>query len=163
MSKFGIGALVLLFLSAEVLADDFNGKVIEVIDGNTFKILDSDDQTYTVVLMGIDCPEPGQEYSEEALKCLEKIVLGKKITVTSRGKDRLGNTLGEVIIDGKKDPRVDLLTEGLAWTAEKHPSADLELLRVSASAKGKGLWKQNNPTPPWVYRREQSMLQPKSS
>ena len=83
--------------------------------------------------------------------------------MTSKGKDRLGNTLGEVMIGGKKDPRIDLLTEGLAWTSENHPMADLEGLRVSAQAKGKGLWKQNNPTPPWIYRREQSMLQPKSS
>ena len=73
-----------------------------------------------------------------------------------------GATLGVVLADDD-DPRVKLLKEGLAWTAEKNPSEDLEPLRQWAEQKGKGLWKEENPTPPWTYRRQQSMMKPKSS
>jgi micrococcal nuclease len=91
------------------------------------------------------------------------MILGKNVTVSFKGKDRLGNSLAEVRINGKKDPRLELLKEGLAWTEEKNPLPDLEAQRSWAQSKNKGLWKRDNPTPPWIYRREQTMLQRKSS
>jgi endonuclease YncB( thermonuclease family) len=54
-------------------------------------------------------------------KFLEKMVLGKKVTMSIKGKDWRGNPLAVVLVNGKKDPRVELLEEGLAWTAEKNP------------------------------------------
>ena len=36
-----------------------------------------------------------------------------------RGKDRLGNYVGIVLLEEAVDVRVHLLEEGLAWTAEK--------------------------------------------
>jgi endonuclease YncB( thermonuclease family) len=68
-----------------------------------------------------------------------------------------------MVVKNAKDPRIELLEEGLVWTAEKNPAADLEAIRMKAEQKGKGIWKDANPTPPWIYRREQSMLQAKSS
>jgi micrococcal nuclease len=38
-----------------------------------------------------------------------------------------------------------------------------ELIRVKAQEKGKGLWKETDPTPPWTYRRQQTMTQFKTS
>jgi endonuclease YncB( thermonuclease family) len=64
---------------------------------------------------------------------------------------------------GELDPRVELLKQGLAWTSEKDPIPELESHRNEAQQKGKGLWKNDNPTPPWIFRRQQSMMQPKSS
>ena len=146
-----------------VIANDLQGKVVTVIDGNTLQILCNNDETHVVQLIGIDSPELSQEYGEESKERLEKIVLGKKVTISIQGKDRRGNPLAVVLVNGKKDPRVELLEEGLAWTAEKNPLADLEACRTRAQLKGVGLWKQNNPTPPWTHRRQQSMLEPKTS
>lgn len=163
MEKLFFTTMTAMMLTTLAMANDVKGKVIAVIDGNTLQVLGSDEQTYNILLWGIDCPELGQEYGEAAKKHLEKLIMGKSVTVMFRGKDRLGNTLAEVMVNGKKDPRIDLLREGLAWTAEKNPSADLETVRTAAQAKANGLWKQDNPTPPWVFRREQTMLQRKSS
>jgi micrococcal nuclease len=143
--------------------DEIVGNVISVIDGNTLEIAGNDNQVYKVLLAGIDCPEIGQEYGDQAKKFLERLVLRKDVTVRFQGKDRRGNHLAIVMIKGNKDLRVDILKEGLAWTSEKDPSPDLEEYKTSARQKGKGLWKEDNPVPPWTYRREQSMLQPKSS
>jgi micrococcal nuclease len=151
------------FSSVIVFANDIQGKVVAVIDGNTLQILCNNDETHTVQLMGIDSPELSQEYGEESKEFLEKIALGKKVTVTIKGKDWRGNPLAEVLVNGKRDPRVELLEEGLAWTAEKNPLPDLEDCRTRAQQKGIGLWKQSNPTPPWTHRRQQTMLQPKTS
>ena len=159
--------LVLIVLTSMIqvvgLANDVvTARVISVIDGNTLEIRGEDNETRKVILAGIDSPELTQEFGEKAKKLLEKLALEKEVTVQITGKDRTGTSIGIVIIEDK-DPRLELLKEGLAWTSEKNPLPDLESVRLKAQEKGKGLWKQDNPTPPWQYRREQTMLQPKSS
>lgn len=132
-------------------------------NGNTLEVLGADQETYTIVLAGIDSPELTQAYGEKARLYLEKMLLNKDVTIHFQGKDRKGNDLAVVLLKGKSDPRIALLKEGLAWTAEKDPLPELEVHRTSAQEKGKGLWKEENPTPPWTHRRRQSMTQPKSS
>lgn len=155
--------IIAMMLATPVNANDVNGKVVAVIDGNTLQVVGRDNELYNVLLADIDCPELDQQFGQESKRCLEKMILNKNVTIIFKGKDRLGNTLAEVLINGKKDPRVQLLQEGFAWTSEKNPLPVLEAFRSAAQSNRKGLWKQDNPTPPWVYRREQSMLQQKSS
>lgn len=155
--------IAFLFGSAALAGDEVKGKVIAVIDGNTLSIAGDDNQTHQVMLAGIDSPELDQEFGEKAKSFLEKIILKKEVTVKFTGKDRLGNYLAEVLVNGKEDPRIELLKQGYAWTAEKNPVPDFESYRTWAQQKGKGLWKQENPTPPWTFRRQQTMLQAKSS
>lgn len=163
MRELFFSTMITMMLTTLVMANDVKGKVVAVIDGNTLKVVGNDDQLYTVLLAGIDSPELNQEFGQESKKFLEKLILNKNVTLTFKGKDRMGNTLAEVVLKGKKDPRMALLEQGFAWTSEKNPLQDLEAVRSAAQVQGKGLWKQDNPTPPWVFRREQSMLQRKSS
>jgi endonuclease YncB( thermonuclease family) len=142
--------------------DQITARVVSVIDGNTLEIIGSDNEKQKILLAGIDSPELTQEYGEKARKFLEKMMLEKTVTVEITGQDRKGTPLAIVMIEDK-DPRHELLKEGLAWTAERNPLPDLEVMRAKAQEKGKGLWKQDNPTPPWTHRREQTMLTPKSS
>jgi micrococcal nuclease len=158
-------AATFIFICNSVFGNEIgmSGQVITVIDGNTVEVRTEANEVMTIILADIDCPELTQEFGDEAKRFLEKLILKKEVTVELRGKDRKGNNLGVLFIKGKKDARIDLLQEGLAWTAERNPHPDLEIHRTSAQQEGKGLWKQDNPTPPWIHRREQSMLQPKSS
>jgi micrococcal nuclease len=154
----------LLILFRNGIAEDFRGKVVNVIDGNTLEVLTADNQTQKILLAGIDCPEPGQDYAEKAKKHLERLTLEKEVSVTIKGKDRWGNYLAIIIVTRNEvDPRRSLLEEGLAWTAEKNPLSELEVIRLKAVEKARGIWKEQNPKAPWIYRREQTMLQAKSS
>ncbi len=160
--------LVVLFAMLALSASGFagnvlNGKVTSVIDGNTFEMMADDSESYKIMLFGIDSPELGQEFGEKAKKFLEKIILNKEVNVSIQGKDRWGNRLGIVLIEGTTDPRYNLLEAGLAWTAEHEPIQDLEAIKEKAREKGKGLWKEQDPTPPWIYRRQQTLTQLKSS
>ncbi len=156
--------LATLMINLKCFAEnELTGKVINVIDGNTIEMVAQDNETYKVMLFGIDCPEIGQEFADKARKFLEKIILDKNVNIKIQGKDRWGNRLGIILIDGKIDPRYELLEAGLAWTAERNPIDELESIKEKAKEKGKGLWKEQDPTPPWIYRRQQSMMQPKSS
>ncbi len=143
--------------------EEIKGIITNVIDGNTIEISCGDHEKYKVLLHGIDSPEPGQNYSEQAKRLLSKLLYMKSVTILIQGKDRLGTRLGEVLVDGASDPRHELIKEGLAWTSEKEPIIELESLKDQARSMGKGLWKEENPIPPWIFRRQQSMLQMKSS
>lgn len=164
MKKWELLFLLMIFVSAASLAGDkISGKVRSVIDGNTLEIEDENKEIQIVQLAGIDCPELSQEYGDHAKSFLENIALQKKVTFTVTGKDRWGKQLGVVLINGRVDVRIEILKEGLAWTAERNPHQEFETIKETAKENSKGLWKQDNPTPPWVYRRQQTMLAPKES
>jgi micrococcal nuclease len=161
--KKGMIVFLLLASFSVFAGEEISGKVKSVIDGNTLEIVTENNEIQIVLLAGIDCPELNQEYGDRAKSFLEKLTLGKKITFTVTGKDRWGKQLAVVMLNGRTDLRVEILKEGLAWTAERNPMQELESLKESARENSKGLWKQENPTPPWVYRRQQTMLQAKES
>jgi micrococcal nuclease len=146
-------SLLLLLVALSVHARTIQGKVTRVIDGNTLEFLSAEGEKYTILLWGIDCPELTQSFGNEARLCLEKLSLNKSAAVTIKGKDSAGNSMAEVLIDGKKDPRIQLLKEGLAWTDESKAESELESYRLASQSKKKGLWKDENPTPPWTHRR----------
>ena len=143
--------------------EKIKGIVTNVIDGNTIEISVSAHEKYKVLLHGIDSPEPGQNYSEQAKRLLSKLLYMKSVTILIHGKDRLGTRMGEILVDGASDPRHTLIKEGLAWTSEKEPIVQLESLKEQARSAGKGLWQEENPITPRIFSRQQSMLQMKSS
>ncbi len=143
--------------------DTLSGKVKSVIDGNTLEIEGENKEIHTVQLAGIDSPELGQDYGSQSKSHLEKLALQKNVVVSFVGKDRWGNQQATVMVDGTVDIRLELLKEGLAWTAERNPLPELESVKELARKSTRGLWRQDNPTPPWVFRRQQTMLQVKGS
>ncbi len=158
------GVLILGLLMSSVLwaEEMISGKVVTVIDGNTLEVYTNDNETYKILLYGIDSPELGQEYGDKAKRFLEKLILEKNVSVQIQGKDRWGNRLGIILIDGE-DPREQLLEQGLAWTSEKQLIEEFEAIKEKARDKGKGLWKEQDPTAPWLFRRQQTMTQFKTS
>jgi endonuclease YncB( thermonuclease family) len=156
-------ALLAFSLSYSQEQEVLKGKVVNVIDGNTFELMTEDNSSYKIMLYGVDCPEIGQQYADKAKKVLEKLLLNKTITARIQGKDRWGTRQGITEAEGMDDPRMELLEAGLAWTSERNPVPDLEEVKEKAKQKGKGLWSEADPTPPWKYRRQQTMMQAKSS
>jgi micrococcal nuclease len=155
--------LMLLVSFMSLATEQITGRVVSVIDGNTLEVMGDDHEMYKILLHGIDCPELDQEFGITARKMLERLVLEKEVLVIIQGKDRLGNRLGIITVNGKSDPRFELLNEGLAWTSEKNPIEELEGIKDKARENSKGLWQEQNPTPPWIFRRQQTMMQFKSS
>lgn len=155
--------VIVAVLSARASDEILEAEVSAIVDGNTLTVKFKDDDAYDVQLSGIDSPELNQEFGEQAKQFLLKKALNKRVKVQLVGKDRWGNRLAVVWLKGEVDLRVELLKEGLAWTAERNPLPELENVRIEAQNKGKGLWQAIEPTPPWVFRRQQSMLEAKGS
>lgn len=158
-----LGLFFASLLSGMVMAlNPITGKVLSVIDGNTLVIM-SGSETYQVVLRDVDSPEPGQPFAEQAKAHLEKTLLNKTITLELSGKDRWGNYVGVVYVNASTDMRHELVRNGLAWVTERCTQPELLQLQELAQQSKIGLWAEQAPTPPWVFRRQQSMMTVKGS
>jgi micrococcal nuclease len=155
--------LIMGWMRMMASTEELTGKVVAVIDGNTLEVKTDENETLKLTLKGVDSPELEQDFGSDARLYLEKIALKKSVKFQLHGKDRWGNRLAVVMVKGDVDLRVELLRAGFAWTTERDPDPALENIRIEAQKKEKGLWKAGEPTPPWIFRRQQSMLQPKSS
>ncbi|MDZ4835931.1 MAG: thermonuclease family protein [Candidatus Melainabacteria bacterium] len=135
------------------LAASFSAKVVSVVDGDTFKVQLSDTRA-TVILYGIDCPEPTQEYGEEAKKFTNENCFGKVVSIDLRGKDKMGRLIAVVSLADGTNLNQELVNKGLAWWSDKFAPKDELLKRFQSDAKTarRGLWSASNPVPPWIFR-----------
>ncbi len=85
-----------LLLATAVVYADVTGRVVAVTDGDTIKVLDSDQVQHKVRLAGIDAPERGQPFGTVSRDHLASIVAGKEVRVESTKSDRYRRLLGKV-------------------------------------------------------------------
>lgn len=129
------------------------GTVERVVDGDTLHVRLENGRREKVQLFGIDAPEPAQEYGTQATQELEKLVMGKQVTVEYPGREDLGRLNGKVYV-GKQYVNLILVQRGAAWHSDKYgpEEDDLRAAQQEAKAAGTGLWKDPQPTPPWKFR-----------
>ena len=142
-------------------------KVMKVTDGDTVVVSPSDGGSFFKCrLYGIDAPETphprfgksGQPYGEEAAKELKKLILGQDVDIDIINTDRYGRSVCR-IFKGSSDINLEMVKRGYAWAYVqylKRPHAG-EYIDAEKDARSKrlGLWKDNNPTPPWEFRKLQ--------
>lgn len=155
-------ALWLLFAaSGTVCADTLHGVVIVVIDGDT--VLFKPDHYYPgsraflkVRLADIDAPESDQPYGEAAKEALKERVLKRRAQLEIVATDAYGRKLGHLTMDAQS-VSAELVRRGLAWVSTRGGDHNgLLALQHEARRAQRGLWQDATPTPPWVWRREQS-------
>ena len=123
----------LLALPALAADTTIVGKVVGVHDGDTLT-LRTINETLKVRLFGIDTPELGQPFGNNAKQALSQMVFGKSVTISSTGKDRYGRTLGTVFSQDKGNVNAELVRMGMAWhgitasTATLLPCRDLKTM-----------------------------------
>jgi endonuclease YncB( thermonuclease family) len=79
------------------LAADFTGSVISVLDGDTIEVLHNH-HPERIRLNGIDCPEKGQAYGNNAKQAASALVYGKEGTLETHGLDKYGRTIADVLL-----------------------------------------------------------------
>lgn len=134
------------------------GKVINVHDGDTVTVLDANGKKFHIRLQGIDAPELKQETGAESQKNLERMVMGKQVTIVWTKVDKYRRTVGTIMLDGK-DMNIEQVRAGLAWHFKKYedeqePKDRVTYAKAEADARAakSGLWQNPNPTPPGDYR-----------
>jgi micrococcal nuclease len=94
-----------------VLALDFTGPVVSVLDGDTIEVL-YNDRPERIRLSGIDCPEKGQAYGTRAQQAASELVLGGEVTLQTHGHDKYGCTLADVLLSDGTQVNHTLVKDG---------------------------------------------------
>lgn len=131
---------------------EFTGSVISITDGDTITVL-QDQTPIKVRLEGIDAPEAKQAFGSKAREALKEMCpINSTVTVEQTGTDRYGRTLGVVLVDGVSI-NAKMVQDGWAWHFVKYSDDEtLAALEQEARAERRGLWKDDNPLPPWEFR-----------
>jgi len=153
------GLITVLFICILYLpctAHSLEGKVISVLDGDTIEILNGH-HADRIRLSGIDCPEKGQAFGNNAKHAASALAFGKEVTIQTHGHDKYTRTLGDVILPDGMNLNQELVRQGWCWWYRKYAPLDtaLEKLEKDAREAKKGLWADPQPVPPWEWRKRQ--------
>ena len=170
MRLFSTTTVIALLVSGQNALADVSGRVVAVTDGDTIKVLDTNQVQHKVRLTGIDAPERGQPFGTASRDYLASLVAGKEVRVESNKSDRYGRILGKVRVQPKNCPSCEKtldanhaqLLAGMAWWyqyyAKEQPPEDrgrYEAAEDEARAIGRGLWSDPNPINPYDWRKGQ--------
>jgi micrococcal nuclease len=138
---------------AEPWTLDIEGRVVGVHDGDTITVLTPAKVPVKVSLQGIDAPESKQPFGAKAKEALSGLVFGKDVIVMNKGTDRYKRTLGRVYC-GQQDVNELMVGRGFAWRYVQY-SNDRKLIEAERYAREhrRGLWADEEPVPPWEWRR----------
>jgi endonuclease YncB( thermonuclease family) len=131
---------------------EFSAKVVKILDGDTFDVLDSVNRVSRIRMNGIDAPEKKQAYGSKSRETLSNLCFGKKIKVRVYSLDRNKRLIADSYINGRSLSHT-MVAEGMAWHFRKY-SSDTSLAHAEALARAarRGLWADASPQAPWDYR-----------
>lgn len=146
----------------------FKALVVHVDDGDTVVLLTDEKQQIRTRLASIDAPEsakgsgqagrPGQPFSENSKRFLAGMVKGREVQAACYESDRFGRLVCDLHADGVFVNR-EMVRHGWAWANTagtgrflRDPSFVAEQSDAQRSARG--IWQEQNPTPPWQWRRQ---------
>jgi endonuclease YncB( thermonuclease family) len=134
-------------------AEEFNAKVIAVMDGDTVLLL-RDTKKIKVRLSNIDAPEHGQAFAAESRRALSERVLQKQVRVNSRAVDSYGRMIAEISVGGRS-VNEEQVRSGMAWEySHFHRNPRYLALQSEAQQARRGLWAAaGSPMPPEQWRK----------
>lgn len=130
------------------------GKVVEVVDGDTVRVA-HDGKVDTVHLLHIDAPELAQPYGDKAKQFCQQLCLAEQVRVVWEERDEQGALLGMIHEQDGFNVNFEMVKAGLAWDA-KALTNDRTLAELEAEARKakRGLWADSRPVPPWEFRKQ---------
>ncbi len=139
--------------NAQTVPHKITGKVVKIIDGDTFDLLTDDAAKIRVRLNGIDCPERKQAYYQVCKDALSQYIFGKNIILVTHGRDRWKRIIADVYVYDESI-NLKMVKNGYAWHFKKY-SKDKNLAKAEVDARKEkiGLWKMKDQEAPWIYRK----------
>lgn len=152
-----VAVLVLAMLSAPD-AFAWSGQVVDVHDGDSLRVQRDDGEVLKVRIYGVDCPELGQPYGNDARELTAQLVLGQRVEVVPTGqRPSYGREVALVSIPGRGLLQEELVTAGLAWVDGRYCKNTVcdywRIRQQDAKIAVRGLWAEGSPIAPWVWRR----------
>ena len=151
-----LATFLLLIICTPSHAAQYEGRVIKVIDGDTIWVR-TNNKHIKIRLSYIDAPELKQTHGVRSKNFLTDLILDKNVQINANKKDRYNRHLGEVYIHNVDESvfvNAKMLKSGNAWIYLKYrDNSYLKNLENYARIKKIGLWSEETPLEPWIYRR----------
>jgi micrococcal nuclease len=131
-----------------------DGPVVSVLDDDTIEVLHNQ-HPERVRLSGIDCPEKGQAFGNNAKQAASALVFGRDVILQTHGQNKDGRTLGDEFLPDGTHVNHMLVKDGWCWWYRKYAPGNtvLEGLEKEAREARKGLWADPQSVPPWEWRK----------
>lgn len=130
-----------------------SGKVIGIVDGDTYDILLTGNKTVRIRMEGIDAPEKGMPYYRKAKNYLSDLCFGKNVRLEIHTTDDHDRKVAFSYLDDGTELSHEMIKAGLAWHFKKYNNdSDLSELEIKAKESKIGLWVDESPMPPWDNR-----------
>lgn len=130
----------------------WQGRVTRVIDGDTVWA-DFGKGPLRLRLAHIDAPEHDQRGGDEASAWMNKALGGDRlVTVHPFELDYYGRVVADVY-NGDSRLNYWIVKSGLAWALPDDRDQGIATAQTEAQAAQIGIWTEQYPTPPWVWRK----------
>jgi len=130
---------------------------VQIHDGDTVTIRGT-----KVRLACIDAPEYSQTRGAEAKESLQKMIQNRIPRVIKLNKDRYGRTIGLLMLDNR-NLNVEMVRRGQAFVYRQYLAScpalvKKQLVQAEEEARKKkiGVWQDNPPEYPWMFRKQWS-------
>jgi endonuclease YncB( thermonuclease family) len=106
--------LIFLVIASSAFAQIFSGKLVKVVDGDTFHVL-KNGKAEKIRLADIDCPERKQPFGQKAKRYVLDVAAQKIVTVNVKTTDRYGRKIASITLPKGRNLNQKLIRSGLAW------------------------------------------------
>ncbi|MCU0341606.1 MAG: thermonuclease family protein [Spirosomaceae bacterium] len=133
------------------------GKVIRVLDGDTFELLQNNTKIRCRIVE-VDAPELRQPFGRQSGDSLRQMLLHQSITCRPVAHDQYHRWLVKVTHLNGHPVALDsiIVAKGWAWSVRgwhsKGYNLDADPIQADARWYSHGLWASPNPIPPWTWR-----------
>lgn len=158
LQSLGIRLLAGLYIALHSAIAPAAWQVHRVLDGDTLVLRDSHGARVSVRIEGIDAPEKGQPYADRSRQSLQLLVQNCHPELLAHKTDRFGRTVGELLCAGR-DVGLAQIEAGMAWHFVRYAKGQSAQVRqryshaeADARREHRGLWRDAQPTAPWLHR-----------
>lgn len=157
-------ALALATLHAQRPTDLVNkrltAQVVGVIDGDTVDILIPPARRVRVRLDGVDTPESGEPFSQQARTFTRVLIFSRDVQVTGKDVDTYGRLVARIVVDGA-DASEAIIAAGIGCTFRRYVSDQaLDAAQDRARAAARLLGRRRPAAPACVAREARTRSTP---
>lgn len=100
-----------------------------------------------------------QAFGTRAKQFTGDLAFGKTVTLRVHDVDRYGRQVAEIILPDGRNLNHEIVRAGFAWWYRQYARNDKELERLETEARAakRGLWADDNPVPPWEFRKTKAL------
>jgi len=147
---------IVIFWFSDALALTWTGRVVDVRDGDVLKVTHPEKGVISLMLYGIDAPDERQPFFKQAKEFLTYKVEGQVVNVQEFATEQ--KVVTAVIVHEGVNINEQVLQAGYGWVYKKYCEQDFcsDWLTYEKQAGDKklGLWQDENPIPPWEWRKK---------